>query len=259
MKKAFTLIEILLVMLVIGIIATLTVTTIIRSVIEAQIKASYKKALNSITNIASTEKVAGSLPITNKPEEMMRFFKALNNNLSPNSYVSTETLPINSKTLATNTNYSTAIKIDDKTYGTSANATIKVSDSSITTSKPSPWIITDENMAYSILPIKTTGTNKTCKTIAQIAGKSNQSSATLASCALIIVDINGLSRGPNSFDTQVGPKTGIELDKFNSPLSENYSLNPLTGDQYIIFLGSDGATAGPKITTVGGRIAADIK
>lgn len=249
----------MLVAVVIGIIATLTITIIAKNVIEAQIKTGYKKALNVVSNIASAEKVAGSLPITNKPEEMMRFFKALNENLSSNSYVLAKTSPINSKTLATSADYNTAIKIDNKTYGSNTNATVQVDNSSITPNSPSPWIVTDENIAYSIIPVGKTEGVETCKTIAQITSQSTQSNAVLASCALIVIDINGLSKGPNAFDRQVGPISGIDLSKFDSPLSKNSSLNPLIGDQYIIFLGSDGATAGPKIATVGGRISLDIK
>ena len=258
LKKGFTLAEILIVLMVIGVIATLTIPSMMKGVTDAQLKTGYKKAYNTISNIAMAEKVAGFLPATNISDATMELFRSINVNLSATSYVSNAAIPVNSGRLARHSDYQRGIRIDGQVYGDD-NTTISVTPTSIMTVAPSPWIVTEDNMAYSIMCGGTTSVQRFCATRDQISALANQSDAVENSCAIVIVDVNGLSKGPNTFDPQAGPANGHRLNQYNSPLQRNVSMEPLTGDQFLIFLGRDGASAGPKLTTVTGRIMSDMK
>ena len=63
-------------------------------------------------------------------------------------------------------------------------------------SDTSPWIITEDNIAYSI----TTGED--CLTKEEINSKINHTAAAKASCLMIVADVNGLNNGPNMVDPQ---------------------------------------------------------
>ena len=259
LNKAFTLAEILIVLMVIGVIAALTVPSVMKGVTEAQLKTGYRKALNYIQNIAAAEKIAGFLPTTNISSETMRFFGTLNTNLSVNSYVSKEASTANSRKTINNSDYVGAINIGGIKFGSGEKLAGDVGENSITTYDASPWIVTDDNIAYSVMCGGETGVPKTCGTVAEIVAQKNQADAILKSCSIVIVDVNGLSKGPNAFDPQAGPQTGVRLNTFATAPAEGSPLKTLTGDQFLIFLGTDGATAGPKVFTVTGRIAADLK
>ena len=258
-KRAFTLAEILIVLMTIGVIAALAIPSLMKGVVEAQLKMGYKKALHAISNIAAAEKVAGFLPSTNKSIQTMYLFQSLNSNLSVNGYVAKEISEANSGKVVKNGDYANAITIAGQKFGTGEKTAGEVTAYSITTFGASPWIVTDDNMAYSIMCGGETGVPAPCKTASQIASQKTQVDAILASCAVVIVDVNGLSRGPNTFDPQAGTSTGVRLNTFNTTLDNSKPLKTLTGDQYLIFLGLDGATAGPRNATVTGRIAADLK
>ncbi|MBQ8635296.1 prepilin-type N-terminal cleavage/methylation domain-containing protein [bacterium] len=258
LKKGFTLAEILIVLMTIGVIAALTIPSVMKGVVEGQLKTGYKKAFNAISNIALAEKVAGFLPTTNISSETMRLFEMLNADLSVTGYVSNTDSPVNSGTVVRGDGFKNTIKINGRTYGP-GEATINVTPTSITTYNPSPWIVTDDNIAYSIMCAGTTGVAARCLTKDQISNLTTQSEAIQNSCTIVIVDVNGLQKGPNKFDPQAGPESGFRINTHNSVLPANSALDTLTGDQYLIFLGSDGASAGPRQNTITGRIMADLK
>ena len=64
----------------------------------------------------------------------------------------------------------------------------------------------------------------------------------------ILVDVNGVTKGPNIIESQV--KNG---------LTSGTKMNQLYGDRYYIYVGTDGVAAGPKATTVSGRLMSDLK
>ena len=61
-------------------------------------------------------------------------------------------------------------------------------------------------------------------------------------------DVNGLNKGPNTLDAQG-----------KSMASGVTQMQTLTGDQYKIYMGADGVSAGNQTGTVTGRIMADLK
>ena len=259
LKKGFTLAEILIVLMVIGVIATMTIPSMMKGVISAQIKTGYKKALSTISNVVTVSKIAGELPATNISADTLRLFQSLISNLSIKNYVSTNELDVNAGIVAKSNHYKSAIKINGKVYGSGEVLNQEVTDFSIQTLKPSPWIVTEDNMAYSIMCGGTTNKRFRCATKEAIAHQKTQEDAIQASCAIIVVDVNGLSRGPNTYDSQAGPEAGARINTYTSKFTDKTPLSDLTGDQYLIFVGSNGATAGPRATTVTGRIAADLK
>jgi len=258
-KKAFTLAEILIVLMVIGVIATLTIPSMMKGVFDGQVKAGYKKAYNNIASITYASKMAGELPVTNVSADTLRLFHVLANNLDAKNYVSTTTSQINSGVIVKASDYKTAVKINGHIYGSGESLSEDITDYSITTYGPSPWIITEDNMAYSVMCGGGTGQPDQCGTKDEISGQTSQKNAAMKSCAVIVVDINGLSKGPNAFDPQVGPAENPRINEFTSTITAKDSLKTLTGDQYLIFIGSDGATPGPKQTTVSGRIMGDLR
>ena len=263
-KRAFTLAEILIVLMTIGVIAALTIPSLMKGVVEAQLKMGYKKALHAISNIAAAEKVAGFLPSTNKSIQTMYLFQSLNSNLSVNGYVAKEISEANSGKVVKNGDYANAITIAGQKFGTGEKTAGEVTAYSITTFGASPWIVTDDNMAYSVMCGGNTGVKFQCATRQEINAQANQQEAAKKSCSIVIVDVNGLSKGPNKYEPQIRPSSSgednqVRINNVTTTVRSGVPLETLTGDQYIIFVGSDGATAGPKDTTVTGRIAADLK
>ncbi|MBR5304122.1 MAG: prepilin-type N-terminal cleavage/methylation domain-containing protein [Candidatus Gastranaerophilales bacterium] len=248
-KKAFTLAEILIVLMVIGVIATMTIPSLMKGVIEAQLKAGYKKAYNTIVNFAAAEKISGTLPIRASNAGLNSMYSALNSSLSVKAYAFLEanqgwvlknyksclTLMNNAGTLGKNTGDCAAVsQIIIPQNGGPFEGTL-------------PWIITDDNMAYSV--VRGRAMNENALTKQQLNAVADDKEAGNKSSFVVIVDVNGLTKGPNVFEKQ----------GYTTPLEEGKSLDTITGDVFKIYIGSDGATAGPRGTTVTGRIVADAK
>jgi len=252
-KKGFTLSEILIVLMIIGFIAALTVPSLMKNINEAQIKTAYKKAFNTISNLASLEKISGQMPITASADESRKLFNSLATNLSVKGFaIGGDEITQASGELKNNA----ANHIDAITYtlGTSddvirvgtinAGETKQLTDAGVGT--VSDWIITEDNLAYSIALGTAQGT---CLSKADINATQSTADAAAASCAMVVVDTNGLGKGPNMLELQYGatmPQPGT-------------NMTTLVGDWYYIFIGIDGATPGPKNHTVSGRIIAEIK
>lgn len=249
LKKGFTLAEILIVLMVIGVIATMTVPSLMKGVNEAQFKTAYKKAFNAVTNIAAVEKISGQLPVNADAASALNFFSSLNSNLSVKEFFTAPTSQQISATTAQplitsdDTFLRASVSASGKTteYGKSGRL---LSTTTIATSQASPWIITEDGLAYSVIPAN----GGTCGTKADIMAATTVGNAAQASCLVVFVDVNGLAKGPNKFDTQV--LTGV---------SSTAKMNQLEGDRYYIFVGNDGVSAGPKSVTVSGRLMSDMK
>lgn len=258
-KKGFTLAEILIVLMVIGVIATMTVPSLMKGVNEATYKTAFKKAFNAVTNIAAVEKISGQLPVSADATSALNFFSSLNSNLSVKEYSTALTAAQISSTAAQplvtsdQTFVSAIVKAGDKTstYGTTTNAAgtnlgngFQLAETTISATTPSPWIVTEDSLAYAVA-VANAGT---CQNKAVISAQATHGAAVQASCVVVFVDVNGLAKGPNKFETQVlsgVPSTG--------------KMNQLEGDRYYIFVGSDGVAAGPKSVTVSGRLMSDMK
>ena len=271
LKKGFTLAEILIVLMVIGVIATMTIPSMMKGVTEAQLKAGYKKAYNTIANFAAMERVAGALPIRGTQENMALMYQSMNSSLSVNQFA---LFGVNNGTvMQNNADQSGCMTASINTKKTVIGTSSAVADAgagaegedvgtdcqpiqSITTAPVANggeaianhvWIITDDNIAYTLMAGGATGTNAGTKQA--ISSAASDTAAQGLASIVVIVDVNGLSKGPNTLETQ-GLGTAIDT---------NASLNTITGDQFKIYIGSDGATAGPRIATVSGRIMADLK
>ena len=254
-KKAFTLAEILIVLMVIGVIATMTVPSLMKGVNEAQFKTAYKKAFNTVTNLAGVEKISGQLPAVSSKNGVFNLYKSLNSNLSVKEYAK---FTIAAGTIAPDGAFKAGVKLTDGDNETNTAQLGESTDFDYKTTKGSPdkteipWIITEDNLAYSVITI---GGNKAdsgaCLTKTQLNALTTVENTNKSACAIVVVDVNGLSKGPNMLENQegAGPNTA----------SSGVALKQLVGDQYYIYLGSDGATAGNKFITVSGRLMSDMK
>ena len=254
LKKGFTLAEILIVLMVIGVIATMTIPSMMKGVTEAQLKTGYKKAYNTISNFAAMEKVAGTLPARGSNQNINALYTALNNSLSVKGY-GIQTINAGS-VLASGQGSAKCLTLLDGagTLGTEDGACAQIAaeagagNGGAINTADQAWIITEDNIAYAVVQGgRSADTNADTKQ--QITAADDDAAASGASSAIIIVDVNGLSKGPNTFEEQ-----GVSEE-----LAATDPLDTITGDQYKIYIGSDGATAGPKETTVTGRIVADLK
>lgn len=252
LKKGFTLAEILIVLMVIGVIATMTIPSMMKGVTEAQLKTGYKKAYNTISNFAAMERVSGTLPARATEANINSLYTALNNSLSVKGYASDG---MNSGSVNPTGSGVKCIKLSDGSIlgtneGTCADvAASSVDSGSIGADTTTAWIVTEDNIAYAV--VQGGAKNVNASTKQQIAAMDTDADATEASSAVIYVDVNGITKGPNTFEVQGISK---ELDL------TNYSpLDTITGDRFKIYIGIDGATAGPREGTATGRMAADIK
>ncbi len=248
-KKGFTLAEILIVLMVIGVIATLTIPSLMKGVTEAQYKTAYKKAYNVVVNVAAMEKIAGSLPTNSGDDQVTKFWEALNSSLSVKEYaINTAN---SGATYGANVYYSGVSFTNSNGYnqfvGTSSG---NIVSAGYPTVSGSVWIITDDNLAYAVYGKSSAHSGSDCGTVSEINSKSSHSDIMNVACGYVLVDVNGLGKGPNR----------VEQQQLNSGKNMATSqLSQLTGDRYYIYLGMDGATAGSKRDIVGGRIVADLK
>ncbi len=239
LKKGFTLAEILIVLMVIGAIATMTIPSLMKGVTESQWKTAYKKAYNTIVNMSSMERVAGNLPATSSDGAMVTMFKTMNSSLAVKAYAASTAAQ--NGTILTASEYFNCVKLLGVTQGaTTCTGTPPAVDNS--TTGLSPWIITEDNMAYNVQK----GTGTSCDSKLEINSQTVMTNVQSKSCTIITVDVNGLTNGPNIYEPQ--SMSGV-----------SGAVKPLSGDRYYIYVGTDGATSGPKTLTLEGHITDDIK
>ena len=200
------------------------------------------------------ERVTGALPMRGTQENMALMYQALNASLSVNTFA---TFGVNNAVVMQNNAsqsgcMSATINGQDTTIGTgtTCQAIQNIAAAPLatdTTLDAHVWIITDDNIAYTLTSGGATATNAGTKQA--ISSAASDTDAQALASMVVIVDVNGLSRGPNTLETQ-GIGTAIDAQT---------ALQTITGDQFKIYIGSDGATAGPRIATVSGRIMADLR
>ncbi len=237
-KNAFTLAEILIVLMVIGALATMTVPSLMKGVTEAQYKTAYRKALNAMVNLTTMEKLSGNLPSKATTTNADKLFDILNSSLSVKGY---------------------ALSNGENSSLGSGNT---ITTSQMVTTLPNPnqsgrywyWIITEDNLAYLIKKGNGTDNNDTtgvCATKTQILASQDTNGAGAAAneiCFTIYVDVNGLFAGPN-----------IAYKGNDNQVNAEAKIPAITNDQFPIYVGLDGATPGSQKVTITGRIAADLK
>ena len=112
------------------------------------------------------------------------------------------------------------------------------------TNADSIWVTSDDGISYKIINGSTDASGCLNKTNV-IAGDTLAAQVT-ASCLTVVADVNGVSKRPNTPESQ-------------AYIAESKVMDTLTGDQYYIFIARDGVTPGSKQTNVGARIIADVK
>ncbi len=242
-KKGFTLAEILIVLTVIGVIATMTVPSMTKGIDEATYKAGYKKAFSVVTNIAGILKTEDNLPTASSTDGMTNFFSKMMDNLSVQEIVTQAQNSINSGVKYTGTTNYTNVTYGKVTSGDATGSSAGSFDPALGTF--SPWIVTDDNIAYSLTAIS----GATCGTKGNINNQGSNTNARNATCLVVIVDTNGLNKLPNTIETQAANGFGAATTRTNT----------LRGDRYYIYIGRDGVAKGNKAFTLSGRLLADIK
>lgn len=242
LKKGFTLAEILIVLMVIGVIATMTVPSMMKGVTETQYKTGFKKAYNTISNLTARLAVDGKMPVkmTKMDEEANRFFIAMIENLSVREITKAK---ISSRAVATRDSevqLTYTVDNNQKVYGTGSSVTIN-NNSTWPTGDNQLWLTTDDGLAYTL----EVGTDCDAKNI--VSQKTKLSDLKTSSCLVVVVDVNGLNKTPNYEEPQADITT------------TNADMQPLTGDQFRIFVARDGITPGSKLNQAAARIIADMK
>lgn len=228
-KQGFTLAEILIVLMVIGIISTMTVPSLMGGVTQQQYKTAFKKAYSQVANIMAMDKASDTLPTTGGADAQGRVFSSLNGNLSIKSFCTSTNCPgsASDSTLRPARNYTVGQPQNSQADGT--------------------WLNTEDGMSYLVLA---TGATTACSKKAEIMKLEANvpTTATTQVCAVVVVDVNGLAKGPNLVEPQQA-----------NIIASDVNMDALTGDRFYIFVGTDGATAGSEVYTVGGRIVTDAK
>lgn len=258
-RRAFTLAEVLIVLMALGILAVLTMPTISSSLSNSRFKTSYKKAFTSIVSLLSVEKLEGDLPSAYNAENAVKLWDILDSGMNVKNYIEQDssiegTVPKTSELHQ---------KVSEGTNNTDVN-------------RYQNWIITDDNIAYTVMlpadfktkylkknttvggdantqiaaddPAFRDADNTTCKsTKKNISTASSTREALEKSCMVILVDVNGVSTGPN----QVVENGQFEANGNMPSLAQT--------DIFPIYVGADGISAGPTRATVTGHIIAGIK
>lgn len=243
LKKGFTLAEILIVLMVIGAIATMTIPSLMKGVTESQWKTAYKKAYNTVINLCAMERVAGNLPSKPDASNVSRMFESLNSSLAVKDYANVTT-DYDDGSIIGSSGYKSGITFSTSTGTTQIGTSTSNGNITYNEGDNSPWIITEDNFAYAVAK----GASSDCGTKADINAATTVAEVAQKSCVIVVVDVNGLSNGPNVLETQV-----------SKGITTGSSMATLTGDRYYIYIGKDGAAAGSKSVTATGRITADLK
>ncbi len=245
-KHAFTLAEILIAMTVIGTIAALCVPAIMMGVTNARYQANYKRAYKTIHSIMEVEQLNGKLPTKTTKESVASVFEAMITGLNIKEFAPQENNGPNDGILAQPETFKTSISYlsSNQKPTTWGNGNNKLQDSSDWTTTPSPWIVTEDNVAYCVIGVS----NDECFTKEELNSQTEISELNKKSCAIVIVDANGLMIGPNLLEKQV-------TDGINA----NSKIKTLQKDRYYIYVGKNGVASGPKNISLSGRLLSGLK
>lgn len=195
----------------------------------------YRKALNDVVNLTAMEKISG-LPKETTDDGASQVFDIISGNLSVKSYLKTDIMGFNShETIDVN-------KSETK-------------DTDTTSSRYKNWIILNDDTSYLVVKtlnneecipkqdiVKVQTDIKNNFTVDKNAKMISNDPMGIRACYIVYVDVDGLSKGPNAVFS-------------NSVSSKKIFSNELY-DQFPIYVGINGSTAGNVKTTITGRIAA---
>ena len=250
-NKAFTLAEVLIVLMVIGAIAGLTLPNLMKGVEQAQWKAGFQKGYTAVSNIAATETVGGSLPTSADFNGVVQFFTSLAQNLSVKEY---SDIAATSTALMKVGDAKSGVKLgntqtagEGAIVGDTSDANTTITKQTLSAGVFSPWIIAEDGIAYSVGYISQGQCLKKDKINNKPSNKPAFQDLFQKACVVVYVDSNGLYKGPNKPASQAG-----------DTMEANKKLD-LDGDRFYILVGSDGAATGPKECIATGRIVANTK
>lgn len=231
--KAFTLAEILIVLMVIGLIATMSVPSLLKGIYSAQWRTGFKKAYNVIKNMNASEKFGGSTINSSDTQAMMTIFDQMYSNINSSGFAK----PFSLDEIASGgdvNRYNIYNSVKYILHGRTVEGDLDATGVSVS----SPWIISQDNMAYCVVK------GQNCMRISEINSSTTHEDALKNSCVAVVVDVNGLQNSPNMVQEQT-----FDADA-KTPI--------LTSDRFYIYIGSDGVTSGPTKYTLSGRLGADL-
>jgi len=187
--------------------------------------------------------VEGKMPVSAADTEIINFFIAMMENMSVREITDAPSSSRQPAARASARQITYTVDGTTKTFG-SGTANAFTSESTWPADDASHlWVTADDGVAYTIIK------GESCRSKARLTQETEIANLQKASCLTIIADVNGLAKTPNLIE----PQSDIPLDDQTS------DMDTLTGDQYYIFVGSDGITTGSKLTNAGARIIADMK
>ena len=254
--KAFTVAEITIAMTLIGVIAMMTLPSLSGNINSNQFKTSYKKAYSNIFGIAKQEAAKGTLPEDNSPASVVKFFSALNENFDVKEYVSQSNAPCDDKGKiydASDEYHKLSwagqnFQVSEGAAGGTLNAGAYSDKNTY-----SPWIVTRDQLAYTVRGGD--GKVKDCDSSSSYnlgyinsAELKKGAKFTIPSCVVVLVDVNGLRKGPNKKESQS-----------QVALTPNIAADRVSGDRFSIPIWSDGVGVGSKKYMIEARIIEDVK
>ncbi len=268
-KKGFSLAEILIAVIFLGVVATLTIPNTMASMDRRHKVTTYKIAYNTVSQVVAT------LMSENKAlcqsgattECIHSILRELNKTVGPQGYIcegsSNKRLYADNKIFGLNdikykatwtSNSISSIRNESSTdsYGSSTVLgpdSITGDKACTKTSGSSPWILAKTNISYVVDACPSCG--QTCKSVLEINASSSEDEAYKNACGTVYIDYNGLDKGPNRYarDNNTNARYGkgaITDETFGDILDST--------DRFVIYIGSDGVTAGPPGDTVSGRL-----
>lgn len=244
MKKiAFTLPEILIVLLLIATIAVVCVPEIVLGVTNTRHQANYKRAYHLIHSIVAIEYLNGKLPSKTNSATLTYLYSALIGKMDVKEYAEQKENGPNDGAIYNVNDFKYTVEYlnDGKTEKKNENNAVNSAVNAIYdwTKTPSPWFVTENDIAYSIIGVS----NEKCSSKEELNNIKEIKKLNEKACAVIIVDVNGLTMGPNKLDEQVIYGIG-----------ENKRIEPMIKDRYYIYIGSDGVAQGSKTTSLSARL-----
>ena len=233
--RGFSLAEVVIASIFIGILATLTIPSTFSSLKYREHVTAYKNAFGKVKEVVASAAITDSTF-----DSAHRLYKLLNDSLPVIGYsdagIVNGVIPPGSDTIR----ISASTMAERAVWGNGTEAVTVGSPTGSTVSLPngySPWIVTENGIAFSVY----TWNVGSCGTISNIFHASQSHingslayKAAYIGCAVLLVDVNGLDKGPNKSPSL----DALTQDEAYNQIKEN--------DRFLIFIGSDGATAGPE-------------
>ncbi len=241
--KAISIADIFMALVLIGAIAAAFIPKFVSGDKESQIRAKLQDAYTFIANKQTVLEAASNSAPENK-NAIIEFFSALNMELAPNGFVSTEKYPIELSNKLADADIKEGFQWGE-TVIDEENQFGDTDDLLIYPEVPkeevwSPWLLSVQGSAYSFIA----PSGRACEKMSNINNQYvDTKTAMRSSCFVVAVDINGLKEGPNKLEPQQ-----------ISGINPKEKLKKLTGDRYYIYIANDGIATGSSDLTITGKV-----